>query len=1029
MTSRINVSTLQALFSTSRQIRFNKRTKHALLDASLFIVILAITSLAVRAATLPTGFAESQVVSGLVNPTAMEFAPDGRLFVCQQEGQVRVIKNGVLLSAPFMTLTTDPSGERGLLGLAFDPNFSTDHFIYFYYTVASAPLHNRVSRFTANGDSVVSGSEVVILELNNLSGATNHNGGAMHFGPDGKLYIAVGENATPSNSQTLSNLLGKILRINADGSIPADNPFFSTATAQNRAIWALGLRNPFTFAFQPGTQRMFINDVGQSGWEEINDGIGGSNYGWPDTEGPTMNPNFRSPLFAYGHGSGNTTGCAITGGTFYNPPVNQFPAAYVGHYFFADFCTGWIRKLNPADNSVTGFATGIASPVDLRVGPEGDLYYLARGSGAIFKIQYVADQAPSISVQPLSQTTSTGRPVTFSVTASGTGPFSYQWQRNNVDIAGAQSRTYTIASVTAADNNAQFRVIVANAIGTATSNSATLTVSPNTAPTGNINTPASGTLYSAGQTINYSGTGTDPEDGSLPASAFTWQVDFHHDTHVHPFIPATSGATTGSFVVPASGETASNVWYRIILTVRDSQGVTHTSFRDITPRTVTLSLLTAPAGLQVTLDGQPLTTPSSIVGVVGMTRTLGVVSPQTVGGKTYQFSSWSDGGAATHNISTPAGNATFTATFTEQPAQSVNVFEFSAAQYDATEAAGSVPIAVRRSGNVSLAATVEYATVNGSATDRGDYTTALGTLSFAPGETLKTFDVLITDDRLVEGNESLSLTLSNPTGGFTLGDLRAPLLVISDNDTSPSNVNPIDAPQFFVRQHYHDFLNREPDQGGLVYWTEQLSSCGNDAVCRDFRRTAVSAAFFVEQEFQQTGFFLYRFHKATLGVRPSYLQFSKDRGSLQSASDLEAGKQAFAEAFVQRPEFTAKYGAASSCADFVDALVGTVRQGSGVEMGGRRSELIGECNIYAGSTTVQRARVVRKLIEYAELIAAEYNPAFVLAEYFGFLRREPDDAGYQFWLDVVRNRDPNNYLGMVQAFIISREYRERFGLR
>src|SRR5689334_3487711 len=215
----------------------------------------------------------------------MELAPDGRIFVCQQTGSLRVIKNGALLSTPFLTLNVDSNGERGLLGIAFDPNFASNNFLYVYYTVPSTPRHNRVSRFTANGDVVANGSEVPILDLDNLSTATNHNGGAIHFGPDGKLYVAVGENANGANAQTLSNRLGKMLRINSDGSIPGDNPFFNTATVLNRSIWALGLRNPFTFAFQPGTGRMFINDVGQNTWEEINDGMAGSNYGWPTTEG------------------------------------------------------------------------------------------------------------------------------------------------------------------------------------------------------------------------------------------------------------------------------------------------------------------------------------------------------------------------------------------------------------------------------------------------------------------------------------------------------------------------------------------------------------------------------------------------------------------------------------------------------------------------------------------------------------------------------------------------------------------------
>jgi len=363
------------------------RKKSDLRSFAFICGLVFVFAFAVNAATLPPGFTETSV-NGLSNPTAMELAPDGRIFVCEQGGALRVIKNGVLLSTPFLTVGVDSNGERGLLGIAFDPNFATNHFLYVYYTVPVTPRHNRVSRFTANGDVPVAGSEQVILELDNLSSATNHNGGAIHFGPDGKLYVAVGENANGSNSQTLTNRLGKVLRINSDGTIPADNPFFNTAAGANRSIWALGLRNPFTFAFQPGTGRLFINDVGEVTWEEINDGIAGSNYGWNITEGPTSDPRFRSPLFAYQHGSTATTGCAIAGGAFYNPATVQFPADFVGKYFFADLCSGWIRVFNPATGTASGFASNISNPVDLKVGADGSLYYLARGSSAVFRVQF-----------------------------------------------------------------------------------------------------------------------------------------------------------------------------------------------------------------------------------------------------------------------------------------------------------------------------------------------------------------------------------------------------------------------------------------------------------------------------------------------------------------------------------------------------------------------------------------------------------------------------------------------------------------
>ncbi len=351
-------------------------------------VLVFSSASSLKAATLPAGFTETSV-GGLSSPTAMAIAPDGRIFVCQQGGQLRVIKNNVLLPTPFVSLTVNSTGERGLLGLAFDPDFANNQFIYLYYTATTPAIHNRVSRFTANGDVAVAGSEVVLLDLNNLSGATNHNGGAMHFGADGKLYIAVGENANPANAQVLTNLLGKMLRINTTPGdiIPTDNPFFNTATGNNRAIWALGLRNPFTFAFQRTTNRMFINDVGQGTWEEINDGIAGSNYGWNNCEGACNPPNanFRDPVFQYLN-DGST--CAITGGTFYNPNRVQFPSEYLGKYFYSDFCGGWIRRYDPATNTSTGFATGINSPVDLQVGHDGSLYYLARGSGAVFRVKF-----------------------------------------------------------------------------------------------------------------------------------------------------------------------------------------------------------------------------------------------------------------------------------------------------------------------------------------------------------------------------------------------------------------------------------------------------------------------------------------------------------------------------------------------------------------------------------------------------------------------------------------------------------------
>ncbi len=510
-------------------------------------LILAAALCSIQAATLPAGFTETQI-SGLSSPTAMEIAPDGRIFVCLQGGNLRVIKNGALLPSPFLTVSVDASGERGLLGIAFDPNFASNSFLYVYYTVSTNPKHNRVSRFTANGDVVVPGSELPILELDNLSSATNHNGGAIHFGSDGKLYVAVGENANSSNSQTLSNRLGKVLRINSDGSIPSDNPFFNMATGNNRSIWALGLRNPFTFAFQPGTTRMFINDVGQNTWEEINDGIAGSNYGWPATEGPTNNPAFRSPLFSYGHGTSPTTGCAIAGGAFYNPITVNFPFSFVGKYFFADLCSGWIRVFNPAAGTATGFATGISQPVDLKVAADGSLYYLSIGSGSVFRVRFTGPgTAANITTQPTNQSVLQGQPVTFNVSANGTPLLSLQWQRNQVDIPGATASSLNVPATVFADNGARFRCVVTNDFGSANSNEATLTVNASPSVTSH---PANLTVM-VDQPATFDVTAT----GSTPFS-YQWQRNMVN-------IP---GATGSGFTLQNVALTDSGAKFRCVVT-------------------------------------------------------------------------------------------------------------------------------------------------------------------------------------------------------------------------------------------------------------------------------------------------------------------------------------------------------------------------------------------------------------------------------------------------------------------------------
>jgi glucose/arabinose dehydrogenase len=560
-----------------------------LLVASLVLTSTLVFTAPAAASTVPAGFTDIPVASGMPNPTAMAFAPDGRLFVAQQAGALRVIKNGSLLATPFVNLSVNSLGERGLLGVAFDPDFLINHYVYVYYTATTPAPHNRVSRFTANGDVVMPGSEVVILNLPNLS-ATNHNGGAIHFGPDGKLYVAVGENAVSSNSQSLATPLGKLLRINRDGSIPTDNPFYGSTSGINRSIWARGLRNPFTFAFQSSTGRLFINDVGAGSWEEINDGVAGSNYGWPASEGPTSAPGQRGPVFAYGHGHAPFDGCAIAGGAFYNPVFAQFPASYVGSYFFADLCEGSIYRIAPANGyASSAFATGLDSPVDLQVGPDGSLYYLARGGGGV-----VGRIAYSTSPPPQMDTTFVGvSPVRVLDTRDGTGL--------NGRFLAHSPRTFQVAGVGG---------VLADAVAV----TGNLTVTKQTHPgfvalgpaplanptTSTLNFPL-GDNRANGVTVALSPTGTLSATYAAPGGASTHLVF----------------DVTGYFIDDASGATFIPLNPARVLDTRDGTGLSG-PFQAFTPRPFQVAGVGGVPGDAVAVTGNLTVTEQTHLGFVSL---------------------------------------------------------------------------------------------------------------------------------------------------------------------------------------------------------------------------------------------------------------------------------------------------------------------------------------------------------------------------------------------------------------------------
>lgn len=373
---------------------------------------------------------------------------------------------------------------------------------------------------------------------------------------------------------------------------------------------------------------------------------------------------------------------------------------------------------------------------------------------------------------------------------------------------------------------------------------------------------------------------------------------------------------------------------------------------------------------------------------------------------------------------------------------------FSAPAYSASEGTQSASLTVTRTGATTGVSTVDFVTADGTAQQRSDYTIAAGTIDFAAGETSKTITLPISDDLYVEGDETLSATLSNPTGA-TLSSPGTATLTITNNDSGQPATNPLDTAQFFVRQHYYDFLSRLPDQGGLDYWSNEISSCGSDQNCIRARRKGVSNAFFYELEFQQTGAYVYRLCRAAYGNDqpspnpdtgnvsearkiPSYTVFVRDRARVVGGANLAQSQLDLANAFVQRAEFLARYPASLSGPQFVDALLARIGTDSGVNLGSQRSALINLLNQGGRGAVLYRLaddNLQTNPISNRPFVDAEYTRSFVYTQYAGYLRRDADIGGFLFWLQQVNRfpvRDSTIQQAMVCAFITSAEYQQRF---
>jgi glucose/arabinose dehydrogenase len=710
----------------------------------LSFLIIMVSGSHSYAATLPNGFTELQITgNGLSNATAMALHPDGRIFVCQQTGELRVIKNGVVLTAPFTALTVNSAGERGLLGVTFDPDYTTNRFVYVYYTATTPTIHNRVSRFTANAaneDVAVAGSEVVLLDLETLSD-TNHNGGALHFGPDGKLYIAVGENAVPANAQSLATRLGKILRINSDGTIPADNPtsfpnIAGSPSGVNRAIWAVGVRNPFTFSFQPGTGRMHINDVGQDTWEEVNVGTAGANFGWPTCEGTCATAGMTNPLYQYSSVGGSA--CAITGGAFYNPTTPTFPAQFIGKYFFADFCAGWIKTLDPLSPPATGaavdFASGISFPVDIQVANDGSLYYLARGSSSIFRVQHSSGPALSINDVTITEGASGTSNANFTVSLSATSVDTVTVNFAITDNTTTAGSDYVATSGTVTFTPGQQSQTVSVSIKGDT------TFEPNETFFVILSNASNATIDDS------QGTGTIVNDDPQPSISIS-------DVAV---TEGNAGTSTASFTVSLSNLSSQSISVNYA-----TAGNTATSGNDFV----------AASGIATIAPGLHSTTVTVIVN----------------GDTTFEPNE-----TFAVNLSSPA-NATIAdnqgvGTINNDDSQPVITIN-DVLVTESNQGTSAATFTVSLSNASSQTITVNYATADNTATAGDDYINGAGTLTFTPGQTSQDLNIGINGDVLNEDTVSFNVNLTSPNnatisdgqGIGTIVDDDAPELATEEN--------------------------------------------------------------------------------------------------------------------------------------------------------------------------------------------------------------------------------------------------------
>ncbi|MCE7004823.1 PQQ-dependent sugar dehydrogenase [Kibdelosporangium philippinense] len=710
----------------------------------------------VASAAVPAGFTDTAVISGLSAPTQAAFANDGRVFIAEKSGIIKVY-DGLGDTTPTVFADLRPQvhdfWDRGLLGLALDPQFPATPHVYVLYTydylgwddVCPDPpgatnqgclVQGRLSRLIANGNTA-SAEQVVLTDW--CQQYPSHSIGSLAFGPDDALYVsggdgasfnfadwgqvgnpcadppsAAGTNLSPPSAQGGAlrsqsvrrpstqprTLDGTVIRIdrNTGAGMPG-NPFASSADANAKRVIAYGLRNPFRMGIRPGTNELWVGDVGWGTWEEVNrittigDGVA-ENFGWPCYEGTPRqsgydNANLTScenlygtgqnaPHFAYNHdnnvvaGDGCPTGSSAVGGIAFENNSN-YPAEYRGALFFGDATRGciWAMRRNasgtPDPSLITPFVTGANVPVHVLSGPGGDIFYVTLNGGQLRRVSYPTGNRPPTAVATANPTSGA---VPLNVQFSGSGSsdpdaqlLAYAW---DLDGDGAfddstavnPTWTYTVDGIV----SARLRVTDPGGLSDTTTVVVTAGNPANPDPVPVIDSPDTSLRWKVGDPITFAGHAIDAQDGSLPASALSWQLLLQHcpsNCHSHT-VQNFNATANGSFSAPDHEYPS---YLELVLTARDSSGRTGSTSVRLDPRTVQLTFASSPSGRTLTHFSQAATAPFSRTVIVGSVNSISAPSPQGSGLIRYCFRSWSDGGAQSHTIVAPATPTTYTATY------------------------------------------------------------------------------------------------------------------------------------------------------------------------------------------------------------------------------------------------------------------------------------------------------------------------------------------------------------------------------